>query len=493
MSTSLAKAVALFTGASGVGTVTQVLKGKLSAVFLGAEGVGVLSVLTNLWSLFSVAAQMGFYNGMLRHLAQPWSENDRDGFRAHMSSSTLFLMGTSLSLALLGGVFSKPLSDFVFQDRGARADMICLILVSIPIATMAQIYRAILNATRSVSHLVRARISADVASVAVLAILIVPFGLKGAIMGYIALHLLFFGFTLFYTRRAIGGDVILPTPSHFDWSEILKNVGFGIHALVIVALGISTVILVSRAIIGAQGPAENGIYMMAIKLATLYVGGLTASAGGYFLPTLVAAKADQEMHGIVDETLSFYLWFIPPLMVFLMAGGDLMMLVLFSQEFVPAAVLLLLILPADVLRITGETVSLPLTARKKLVLSSSQYVSWAVIYLALASCLLPLYGILGVALAYLLSQAFYGAFGLIAAWLALGYRMSFACLLTVLRALGLVGGTALLLWIFETRWIEYGLSAIMLIVWFSLSMLDSGFKSFVRKLVTKALRTLAAT
>ena len=95
---SLGKAFAFFTGASMIGSLTQVIKGKLTALFLGPEGVGVLNQLTNLWSLFSVIASLGFYNGMLRHLAPAWSDGDRITFQRHMSSNILLMMGTALAM-----------------------------------------------------------------------------------------------------------------------------------------------------------------------------------------------------------------------------------------------------------------------------------------------------------------------------------------------------------------------------------------------------------
>jgi len=72
---SLGKAFAFFTGASIIGSFTQVIKGKITAVLLGTEGVGVLNQLTSLWSLFSAVASLGFYNGMLRHLAPAWADD----------------------------------------------------------------------------------------------------------------------------------------------------------------------------------------------------------------------------------------------------------------------------------------------------------------------------------------------------------------------------------------------------------------------------------
>ena len=482
---SLERAFYLFTGASVIGSFTQVLKGKLSAVLLGADGLGILNQLTNVWSLFSVIAGMGFYNGMVRHMAMSWGEEDRETFRIQTSTFTLFLLGTSLTIALLGCIFSGTMSIYVFHDGGERAELICLILVSIPIFAMGQVYRAMLNATRSVTWMVRARIYTDLLSVVILATLIWPFGLVGAIIGYIALHLLFLFFTILFTRRAIGSDVIVPDPKRFEWSQVRGNTGFGVNGLISVAVGIITTIIVSSWIISDLSMADNGIFNMALKVATVYLGGLSAAAGGYYFPTLADAKTDLEMYGHIDHTLSLYLYIIPPIIVVLMAGGDLMMMILFSREFVPAAVLLLLILPGDLFRITAETVGLPLVAKKRLVLSTSLYASWAVLYLGLVYWMLPIYGLLGVAAAYLISQSVNAVVKLIAVRIVLKYKMSAECLRTLLLGLGLVGGAAGYLWFSQDRWIGYGVSTVLLMMWFGISLLDPDFARLTRKVISK--------
>lgn len=481
----LGRAFAFFTGSSFISTITQVVKGKLTAVLLGTAGVGTINQLTSVWSLFSVVAGMGFYNGMVRHMAERWGCGEREGFHAHMSSSAFFLLMTSLIVTFAGCIFSEQISEFVFDDNGQRAGLICLILASIPVFSIAQVYRAMLNATRSVSFMVRARIAADVSSVVVLAVLIYPLGLKGAILGYIALHILFLGFSVIYTRQALGSDMLLPKFSNFRWSEIHCNIGYGINGLFAVMVGILTTIIISRWIISSVDTGANGIFTMALKVATVYLGGLSAAAGGYYFPTLAAAKTDSEMHAHVDETLAHYLYLIPPIIVVLMAGGDIMMQMLFSAEFIPAAMLLLLILPGDLFRITAETVGLPLVVKKKLAISTGLYVIWAAVYLVLSAWLLPVHGVLGVAAAYLISQIINAGMLLIVVRLVLQYRMAKLCQLTIIRGFLLVAGSAVFLWVSHDGLMEYIFCSGLLAMWAVFSFRDPAFVRITKRLVAK--------
>jgi len=478
----LARAIGMFSGSSVIGALTQVAKGKLSALLLGAAGVGIVSQLTTMWSLFSVVSGFGFYNGMARHMAQHWSAKEYHAFRAHMSSSICLLFTSALTFSALGCIFSTELSHALFADKGAKAELVCLALLATPFFVMSQVYRAMLNATRSVNWLVRARITADVLSVGALALFIWLFGLTGAVMGFISLHVLFLATTMWATKKALGIEYVTPDPRKFDAAQIRRNVGFGINGLLAVAIGIVATLLVSRWIIVDLGASQNGLFAMALKVGTVYLGGLSAAAGGYYFPTLAASKTDEEMFGHVNETLKLYLFIIAPAVVVLMTGGDILMQVLFSEEFVPAAMLLLLMLPADLFRITSETTGLALIAKKRLILSTSSYFAWACLYVWLALFLMPKFGILGAAAAYLISQFCNAVLLLCVTRLSLGYKMANDCAVAFLRGIALVASTAGFLWYLENRWIEYALCSVALAIWFAASMRDPYF----RRLVTKA-------
>ena len=293
---SLAKALAAFMGASFIGSLTQVAKGKITAVVLGPEGVGVLNQLTMTWNMFNVASGLGFYNGMVRHLTQRLESGDRELLRQHMSSSSLFLLGCATLVAALGVVFSTTISDLVFADGGQRSYLVALILLSVPLAAAGQNYRALLNSGRAVGSLVKARIGADMLSVVALAALIYPFGLEGAILGFIALHAFFLAFSIFAARSAIGSDVVIPNISRFRWHEIRMNIGYGINGLITVTAGIATAITVSRWIISSSGFEENGLFSVAIKVTTVYLGGIYASTSSYYYPLLLKSKSNNSRH-----------------------------------------------------------------------------------------------------------------------------------------------------------------------------------------------------
>ena len=162
------------------------------------------------------------------------------------------------------------------------------------------------------------------------------------------------------------------------------------------------------------------------------------------------------------------------------------MMVLFSEEFIPAALLLLLMLPADLFRMTSETAGLALIAKKRLAVLTSCYLVWAALYASLALYLMPQFGILGAAMAYLMSYIFYAVLMLCVTRFVLGYRMAGDCAVAFLRGVMLVAIAAGLLWVLDNRWVEYALCTLALLIWFAASMRDPYF----HRLITKAVQKL---
>ena len=70
MKLSLAKGFAYLTSASFVGTLTQIIKGKLMAVLLGTSGVGIFSQLSHLFNLLFSLSSLGFRNGIIKKVSQ---------------------------------------------------------------------------------------------------------------------------------------------------------------------------------------------------------------------------------------------------------------------------------------------------------------------------------------------------------------------------------------------------------------------------------------
>lgn len=479
---TFAKALLLFTGASFIGTVTQIAKGKLSAVFLGVAGVGVVNQVVGVWGLASLMAGLGFYSGMVRHLSESWALDSPIDFQSHLTSSAIATFLASLLLTIAGCLGSEHISRWVFGPAIDHADLISLMLLGLPVFTLSQVYRAILSATNSVRALVRARIFADLSSVALFAVLVYVWNIRGAVLGYACLHVFYLLAVIYLSRSRVNfRDMFLIR--YFKTEQVRKNIPFGANAIVASAVGIVSTLTVGRHLIETIDLAANGLFATAMKVTTAYLGGLAAAASGRVFPEVARCKSSEEMVGMINQVLRVYFLVIPPVIVVLMGLGPDLMRVLFSDEFVPAAALLLIILPADLFRIFAETAGAPLMAIRRLKLSTGLYAAWAFLYVSLAFHLGIKWALMGYALAYLLSQCCYAVLVYGAATATYGFRFTQQNLHLISVSVCTVTVNGAVLNFSTERWLRFLCLAALLLIWIIL------FRVELKKAVDSVLKT----
>ncbi|ATI44034.1 hypothetical protein CBW24_17990 (plasmid) [Pacificitalea manganoxidans] len=483
---SLGRALAGFMSSSLFGSATQVVKGKVSAIFLGAAGVGVFNQLTLFYTLSMTLASLGLRNGVTRNVAAAQADAGQanaatEGVLRQFSSAFLLVAAVSLLVTAVSVLASDRVSDLLFDDGGERRQLIVLVALAVPIGVAGLIYRALLNGLRVVGPLVRARMIADGSSVIVFAALVIPFGIVGAALGFIFLQAAFL-VLVFRTTWTVAPSLAIPRPEAFEFAEARKNFVFGAHSVIVGVTGLGASLFISRLIISTLDLEANGYYVVAVKIATVYLGGLYAAASGYFLSSVVKAAAEKTVGKTIDEAVRLYLAVVAPVIVVLMASGEIFVVAFFSVEFLPVAVILLLLLPGDAVRLVAETMGQALIAQRKLVSSCIVFAVWAAIYCAGAILLLPRFGLLGLAVAYTASQLLLLGVLLVVCRRLLDYAPCRQTIYTVLRAMLLVTSASAACWYVESLVTKMLVCAALVLAWGAVSMRDPFFAGAITKL-----------
>jgi O-antigen/teichoic acid export membrane protein len=482
---SFARAFSALTGASAVSMAAQIVRGKLAALILGPAGVGIFNQLSLAWNVANVGGSLGTFNGIIQHGAEAIASGEKDAMRRLSSTFTLLLGAVSLGIAILGAVFARPLSGWLLHDGGAHGHLVALLMLGVPIGVTAQTYRALLSAGRAVSQLVRAQIFADLCGAAIFAGLVVWLGLEGAILGFMASHMLLFFIQAVYVRRHFGPGSLAPKPSQFSWKLVRTNLGFGASGLFLIVLSNLGVMLVSRLIIDRLGPEANGYFANGWRLASVYLGAVTATTIGYFLPTLARTETDADMAKEVNATLRFFLGILPPVMAGIMAGGGLLVWLILSQAFLPVAALLLIFVPAELMRILAETILTQFLARRRLRLYAAIYLGQFICFVGVATMLVPVLGVEGAAFAYFASMVMILLGAMIATRGLFGFTPELATLRWAALSVLLLGGVAMACLQMPEGLVRYAVCIGIVGAWLLLALRDSEFKRVAEGLQAK--------
>jgi PST family polysaccharide transporter len=477
----LARAFSALFGASAFSMAAQLVRGKLAAVLLGPAGVGIFNQLSVMWNLFQIGGSLGAFNGLVQHSTEALVADDRQELHRLASTWTLLLAAFSCGCALAGVIAAPALSDLLLNDGGRHAGLVALILLSIPFGVTSQVYRALLAASRSVGHLVKAQIASDLGAAVIFVALIFPFGLRGAVLGFMSTHLLFFLLVAASVRKVIGRGYVAPRPRDFRWSLVRRNIGFGASGIIMIALSNLAVLLVSRMIIGRLGIESSGIFSNAWRIASVYLGAVTATAISYYLPTLTRSTSNQAMSGEVNATLRFYLYLLPPVMALIMAGGEPIVWLILSRKFLPVAPLLLMFVPAELMRIMAETMSVPLLARRRILPFTLLSAGQAGLFIAGAAVLLPLLGLAGAAAAYAVATTAAAIATYVACRSAFEIRLEWGTAKILGRALALLIAVGLTCALLPFAVPRIGLCALLVALWCAAALRDDSARQILSR------------
>lgn len=482
---ALAKAIALFGASSFVGTLTQVARGKLAAVILGPAGVGVLGQLTNLWTMVHALSGLSMFNGVVQRIAAGRRNKDDELVRSQFASSLYFLTGFSCVTAVIGASLSGLVSDAIFGDAGLRAGLVALIILSVPLGVTSQTYRSLLTGHSLVKPVVKAQVASDLAGLAVFVPLVIYSGLWGAVLSFCLLQLLKLIFQLRAVAVSVGRSFLVPDVSAFDWKEVRANAGFGVNGIVMAMMSIGCTLIVFRMIITQEGLENAGIYGAATKVATLYFGAIYAAAGGYLLPVLVSAGEGEALESRVNETSQLYLFMLPPAVVGILSLAPELMTVLFTSEFEASARLLALILPADLLRVTAETMGLTFLATRRLVRYTGIYLVWVTLFLVASHWQLSVSGLSGVAGAYAVSHLVNFLVVALMCWHAFRLKLRRATWIALLVGVASCVTMGILVWTRAELSIRLFAGSIVIVTWLAVAFRFPAFRSLFGKVMAR--------
>ena len=321
---------------------------------------------------------------------------------------------------------------------------------------------------------------------AIIFVALVPFfGIEGAILGFMTIHIILFFITIAAVRRHIGSRFLRPRLGSIDLSIARANLAFSATSLCTFAFTQLSIILVSRIVITTLGLDAGGIFTNSWRIASVYLGGVSAVAVSYLLPTLTRFETSFETGRELNATVRFYLYTLPPVMAGIMASGPLIVTIILTSKFMPVADLLLIFVPGEFFRILGDTLSVSLLARRHTTTCLLIYVIQAVVFLVGTFVLVSPYGLAGAALAYSASQLF----ACVAVYLKLHSMYELVVesrtmkgLIYTLVLLGLSGIICVALPFGATR---LAMCFSFCVLWFVLTLQDELARAFLRRMLER--------
>ena len=321
--------------------ISGVVRSKIIAIYLGPLGAGIISQIMQISTSMYQFTTLGMNDGLIKQIAE--SDKEEKGFPEKLTSlikSYIVILTLILIIALIVLIiFSKELTIYVFGDIKYYAYFL-IALASFPFLIVNTVSTAVLRGFKLIKYIARSELIVIIVNLVLFVPIVYFWGITGAAI-HIALSLLtILIVNAHYAKKKVLAKMNIRITDTFKANikrssikELLSFAGFGLTA----GLAFTITDIATRAIVVSKiGINELGLYTPVIYWGSLFEGFISPSIITYLYPRLSEAKSNEEIGGIINDSLRFItMLFLPFLFISIPIRYQIIPL-FYSNEFYSA-------------------------------------------------------------------------------------------------------------------------------------------------------------
>lgn len=380
----------------------SLLKNKAAAVLLGPSGVGLVGLYMSATSMITVAAGLGLNASGVREVADAEASKDP----GQIAKVTLVLRRLCWLSGAIGWLvtiaLAWPLSFWTFGSTDRALDIV-LLGSTVMLGAIAGGQVALLQGMRRIADLAKVNLLCVVAGTIISVALYVWAGIEGVVPALIVSALASTLINWLFARK------VRLEHCSLSWIETFRQAGpllrLGI-ALMWNGLLVTAVALLARALVVREaGLDASGLYQAAWTISGMFSGFILSAMSADFYPRLAGVSADNAaLKRLVNEQTEVGLLLALPGILGTLVFAPLLLELLYTSKFVPAAELLPWFLTGVFVQVISWPIGFVLLAKShsftfawvETAIQSSQV---AMLYVFVAA-----FGLVGAAAAFALTQ-----------------------------------------------------------------------------------------
>ncbi|QXB22137.1 O-antigen translocase [Lelliottia amnigena] len=377
---------------------------KVVAIYTGPAGMAMLGQIQNVISSLNglVAAAVG--NGVVRYTA----ENDSYGYTACSPWWKAAVRWAVLLIAIvfpLGIIFSGLIAEWVFHTREYQW-LVIFSLCMMPLSVTGTFITSVINGQKKYKKYVVLGMCSVIFSSAIMLYFIINYKLQGALIAVVlqsgAIGIVYLisalrekWFTLFYLFGKIQRD---------NFISIGKYLLMAITTAIAMPLAI---ICIRNLLIDSLGWNIAGQWQAVWKISEAYLSVVTMAMSVYYLPLLSSIYSIDDLKREVNRTAILILPIVVILSLVVYFSRDLIITILFTEEFRAARDLFAIQLIGDVIKIASWIYAFPILSRGMAKYFISTEIIFSLTFVLLSKFLINIYGAHGVNIAYCINYSAY--------------------------------------------------------------------------------------
>ena len=386
---------------SFIATAVRLLSGliinKAIALYIGPTGLATIGQFQNFLQLTMVASQGAINAGVTKYTA----EYGKESARLPVLFSTAFKISVSCSffVCIMMLLFSNYLAQLIFKDL--QYSYIFIILgFTIIFYTLNALLLSILNGLKEIPLFIGINISQSIYSLIFTTLLIFCLGLDGALIALVTNQSIIFLFLSWKMRK----HTIIKLHnfrSKFNKEEAIKLSKYAGMAITS-AISIPLSHIYIRNYIGESLGWDAAGYWQAVwYISSMYLMVVTTALTTYYLPKLSEIKDKIELRSELFNGFKVILPIVSVLALCIFLLKDIIVFLLFSNDFSPMRELFIWQLIGDVVKLASWLLGYILIAKAMYKIVIVTEVFFSVSFCAFTVFFVKAYGLEGVSMAYL--------------------------------------------------------------------------------------------
>jgi enterobacterial common antigen flippase len=414
------KSSSIVGGAQVVNILVGMIRTKFVSVLLGPAGVGLQGMYSTIISLISTLTSLGINGSGVRDVAQAYGNGDPEHVAKTILTLRRMVWLTGLAGTLILIILAIPIDMYTFKSTEHSLSLM-LLSVTLLFGSIAGGHSALIQGVRRIGDLARMTVIGSMAGSIIGISFYYMYGINGIVPAMIVMSLFNMITNWWFAKKIQLAKVIMTWRQIFIHASGLVKLGIALmlSGLVSTFVAYFTKTLVSRQI----GLEAVGIFQTAFALAGMFMDFVLQAMGADFYPRLTAASSDhQEMNHIINEQTEIGLLLAVPGLIASIVLAPWIILIFYTDQFLPAV---------DMMRwfvfgCLGKVISWPmgfiLLAKGYGRLFFASEITFGITHIILIWIGLKLFGLLGVAVAFVLLYVLYAIFMLVLSGRLIGFR-----------------------------------------------------------------------
>jgi PST family polysaccharide transporter len=394
---------------TSISTLVKMLAGfisvKVVAVIIGPAGIALLGQLGNFSTIIMSIATGGIKTGVTKYIAE--YKDDTNSINEYIGTAVKITLFFSVLCGLFLIVGSSLLSLKILLDT--KYNFVFIVFgVTLIFYTLDTLLLAIINGYKQFNLYVKVSIISSVFGLLLSLILVIPFGMNGALLNAVTSQSLVFIASVFVVKRSKIISLSLDSLwGKFNSLKAKQYFRFALMTLVSALTVPVSQLIIRDYIINQFSIQAAGWWEGLNRLSNMYLMIITSSFGVYYLPKLSEASNSDT---IIKTIKTAYKVITPCLILGLIAvyfGRFVIIKLLFSSEFYEMSGLFFWKIIGDFFKISSWLIGYLMLAKAMTKLFIVTEISFSALYVGLVFIFCNLIGLQGIVLGDAVNYAVY--------------------------------------------------------------------------------------